>query len=70
MLDNPEAAARMATAARVQVGEQFRPERLGAELMDVYASALRYAARRTSSGDRTRVLNDLDHEHLLQGASA
>jgi glycosyltransferase involved in cell wall biosynthesis len=69
MLDNPEAAARMASAARRVVGEHSRPERLGAELMDVYASALRYAARRASSGDRSRVLNDLEQERSLHGAS-
>lgn len=68
MLDNPEAATRMATAARAAVGEQFRPERLGAELIDVYSSALRYAARRTASRDHARVLNDLDHQRPRSGA--
>jgi glycosyltransferase involved in cell wall biosynthesis len=49
MLDHPEAAARMAAAARAQVADQFLPELLGAELMDVYAGALRHATGRVSS---------------------
>lgn len=44
MLDHPAEAARMAEAARRQIGEQFRPEVLGRELMDVYDTALRLAS--------------------------
>jgi glycosyltransferase involved in cell wall biosynthesis len=40
MLDHPDAARRMARVARAHVGEQFRAEALGAELMDVYDRAL------------------------------
>ncbi len=44
MLDHPAEAARMAEAARVQIGEQFRPDLLGQELMEVYETALRLAS--------------------------
>ncbi|MEP6978346.1 MAG: glycosyltransferase [Thermoleophilia bacterium] len=44
MLDHPAEAARMAEAARRQIGEQFRPDVLGRELMDVYDTALRLAS--------------------------
>jgi glycosyltransferase involved in cell wall biosynthesis len=45
MLDNPDDAARMAAAARRQVGDQVRPDLLGEDLMDVYRRALGHAAR-------------------------
>jgi glycosyltransferase involved in cell wall biosynthesis len=47
LLDNPDEAARMAEAARIQIGHQFRADRLGADLMHVYETALRLAAPRT-----------------------
>jgi glycosyltransferase involved in cell wall biosynthesis len=47
MLEHPGDAARMAEAARLQIGEQFRADRLGADLMHVYETALRLAAPRT-----------------------
>jgi glycosyltransferase involved in cell wall biosynthesis len=43
MLDQPQDAARMAAAARDHIGEQFRADVLGEELMDVYETALRLA---------------------------
>jgi glycosyltransferase involved in cell wall biosynthesis len=43
MLDRPADAARMAAAARVHIGEQFRSDLLGKELMEVYGSVLRSA---------------------------
>jgi glycosyltransferase involved in cell wall biosynthesis len=43
MLDHPAEAERMASAARVHLGERFRPDVLGADLMDVYESALAFA---------------------------
>jgi glycosyltransferase involved in cell wall biosynthesis len=45
MLDHPVEAARMAAAAREQMGEQFHPSTLGQELSDVYESALGNSAR-------------------------
>lgn len=47
MLDHPAEAARMAEVAQRQIGEQFRADVLGRELMDVYDTALRLAAPRT-----------------------
>ena len=47
LLENPEEAARMAEAAQIQIGQQFRADRLGADLMHVYETALRLAAPRT-----------------------
>jgi glycosyltransferase involved in cell wall biosynthesis len=47
VLDNPEEAARMARAAHEHVGEQFRADLLGEELMDVYDLALEFAGERT-----------------------
>lgn len=41
MLDHPADAARMAAAARVHIGEQFRSDLLGKELMEVYGAVLR-----------------------------
>jgi glycosyltransferase involved in cell wall biosynthesis len=43
MLAEPEAAARMAEAARRRIGEQLSNAALGRELEDVYATALRLA---------------------------
>jgi glycosyltransferase involved in cell wall biosynthesis len=40
MLDHPADAQRMASAARAQVGQRFRPEVLGRDLMEVYEIAL------------------------------
>jgi hypothetical protein len=45
MLDHPAEAARMAAAARRQVGQEFQAGALGQELADVYDSALRNGAR-------------------------
>lgn len=50
MLDHPDEAARMAAAARNHIGDQFRADRLGEELADVYETALRLA----STGRRDR----------------
>lgn len=47
MLDHPAEAARMAEAARGQIGEQFRSDLLGQELMGVYETALRFASARS-----------------------
>ena len=44
MLDHPAEAARMAKAARLQIGEQFRADLLGQELTEVYETALRLAS--------------------------
>jgi len=50
LLDHPQEAARMAAAARDHIGEQFRQDVLGDELMDVYDTALRLASTRRSTG--------------------
>jgi glycosyltransferase involved in cell wall biosynthesis len=55
LLDHPRDAARMADAARHQIGEQFRLDLLGQELGEVYDLALRFAANgrsRASEGGR------------------
>jgi len=44
MLDHPREAARMAEAARTQIGEQFRLDLLGQELAEVYDLALDFAS--------------------------
>ena len=41
LLDHPEHAARMVRAAREALGDRFRPEALGQDLMEVYDQALR-----------------------------
>jgi glycosyltransferase involved in cell wall biosynthesis len=46
LLDHPRVAARMGAAARVQIGEQFRPGPLGEELTDAYETALQFACTR------------------------
>jgi glycosyltransferase involved in cell wall biosynthesis len=46
MLDHPAEAARMADAARINIGEQFRSDLLGKELMEVYDIALEFASAR------------------------
>ena len=46
MLDHPADAARMAAAARAHIGEQFRSDLLGEELMEVYELARAFASRR------------------------
>lgn len=45
MLDHPADAARMAANARASVGEQYRADLLGRELMQVYEAALDAPAR-------------------------
>jgi glycosyltransferase involved in cell wall biosynthesis len=45
MLDHPVEAARMADAARAHIGDRFRPERHGDDLMEIYEVALRGASR-------------------------
>jgi len=50
LLDHPKDAARMASAARDHIGEQFNQDVLGEELMDVYDTALRLASTRRSTG--------------------
>jgi glycosyltransferase involved in cell wall biosynthesis len=53
MLDRPDAAVRMARAARAHLGDRFRPEVLGRDLMEVYDAALAFAQSRnaTRGGD-------------------
>jgi hypothetical protein len=47
MLDNPADAARMAEAARSRIGEQFRSDLLGQELIETYETALRLGGKRS-----------------------
>ena len=74
MLDHPDQAAAMAQAAREHVGEQFRADLLGAELMGVYDRALALPPRARShnrwvrpdagvldtAGERLELESDLD----------
>jgi glycosyltransferase involved in cell wall biosynthesis len=53
-LDNPAQAARMATAAQAAIGEQYRSNVLGAELTDVYETALRLAMPRVAKRETAR----------------
>jgi glycosyltransferase involved in cell wall biosynthesis len=56
LLDHSEEAACMAEAARAHLGDRFRPEVLGNDMMEVYELALRLAATRvptTSRGGRS-----------------
>ena len=46
LLDNPDEGRRMAEAARAHIGDGFRPEVLGRDLMESYAVALRAGAAR------------------------
>ncbi len=49
MLDNPDSAARMARAARTQIGDQSSQDVLGDELTEIYEAALRLPVRRKNS---------------------
>jgi glycosyltransferase involved in cell wall biosynthesis len=46
MLEHPAEATRMAATARTQIGEQFRTDLMGQELMEVYEVARRFASVR------------------------
>jgi len=48
MLDHPYEAARMARAARDMLGDRFRPEALGEDLMEVYEIARRIGSQRAT----------------------
>ena len=50
MVDNPRDGARMAAEARAHIGDRFRPEVLGRDLMEVYDWALLAARRRRGGG--------------------
>jgi len=45
LLDHPDEGARMAAAARVHLGDRFRPEVLGQDLTEAYEIALRHDGR-------------------------
>jgi hypothetical protein len=49
MLDRPERAAEMALAARALVEQQYRPEEIGPQLMDVYETALQVGRLKTKA---------------------
>jgi glycosyltransferase involved in cell wall biosynthesis len=62
VLDHPEHAARMVRAAREALGDRFRPEALGLDLMEVYDEALRGGRRAhglgsSANGTRPKRLN-------------
>jgi glycosyltransferase involved in cell wall biosynthesis len=48
LLDHPAEAARMASAARAHIGDRFRPEVLGRDLMEVYETARQLASARVT----------------------
>jgi glycosyltransferase involved in cell wall biosynthesis len=50
LLDHPADAERMAAAARKQIGEQFRRDVEGRELLDAYETAFHFAATHARSG--------------------
>jgi hypothetical protein len=52
MLDRPEQAAVMAAAAQELVAQQYRPERIGPDLTDIYETCLDGAALRAKPGRR------------------
>jgi glycosyltransferase involved in cell wall biosynthesis len=54
MLDDPEAAHRMATAGRAHVGDRYRPEALGSTLSDVYEQVLEGAETRSAAAPAAR----------------
>jgi glycosyltransferase involved in cell wall biosynthesis len=45
LLDHPEVGARMAAAARAQIGDRFRPDALGRDLAETYEGALAHSER-------------------------
>jgi hypothetical protein len=49
MLEHPEEAASMAAAARSALGDRFRPQALGEDLMQVYPIAMRIGAGRVAA---------------------
>jgi glycosyltransferase involved in cell wall biosynthesis len=50
MLDHPEEAARMAAAGHELITAQSRPELLGAELMEIYETAIAFSRERRRAG--------------------
>ena len=52
VLEHPDEAACMAEAARMVVGDRFRPAALGDDLMDVYPIAMRIGAQRVATALR------------------
>lgn len=56
MLDDPEAAARTAQAARTRIGGDFHPDVHGRELAEAYRVAMRDGAARTGTGPAVRGL--------------
>jgi hypothetical protein len=50
MLDHPEEAARMAAAGHELITAQSRPELLGAELMEIYETAIAFGRERRRAG--------------------
>ena len=52
VLEHPDEAASMAAAGRSALGERFRAQALGEDLMEVYPIAMRIGARRVASAPR------------------
>jgi glycosyltransferase involved in cell wall biosynthesis len=49
LLDHPVEAARMADAARAHIGDRFRPDVLGRDLMQAYEAAIRFGSARVDA---------------------
>ena len=49
LLEHPDEATAMAAAARTVIGDRFRPEALGTDLMEIYPIAMRIGARRVAT---------------------
>jgi glycosyltransferase involved in cell wall biosynthesis len=52
LLDHPDEAASMAAAARSVIGDRFRPETLGSDLMEIYPIAMRIGTERLARASR------------------
>ena len=56
VLEHPDEAASMAAAARGALGDRFRPEALGEDLMEVYPITMRFGAQRVGAAALQRQL--------------
>jgi glycosyltransferase involved in cell wall biosynthesis len=55
MLDHPDEASRMASAARAYIGGRFRPDAFARDLTEAYELALRFGSERTSGAQKAQI---------------
>jgi glycosyltransferase involved in cell wall biosynthesis len=55
MLDHPEEAKRMASAARAYIGDRFRPDAFARDLTEAYELALRFGSERAGGAPRAQI---------------